>query len=431
MGKKAIVNEILYDSGIPENFHKLDELHRKDPYKARVLFLSKSIMVGKQIRLHKFIYDNGDIEFATYTKRWGISINNIMYSYSKKESMISYKKETNRFFAKKNNKNLYEPNYFTLIEILLDKIPSNSSASLLLVENFLDEFSYLKFIPEKRNEFSAISSISFNTIIRNRLFSYKDLIRFHTKFPYPVFEFFLKLRNNTTDYLIYDFFQKDFHKKYGKFVKNIENIQDDWLDEKVVKKELGAGLITFWNIVIDTIKNSRILNKKFNFSWSIKRVKQEHDNLYKEVIHISSEIDNRPIKVGDVFLKFEEYSGFKLIKHTSELRFEGIKNNNCVYTRLNNIESGNSAIFSIDGHTCQIHNWNGLYIQEISKYSNTLADSSVVASINEKIKSFNIEVLKIDPTKLVSPGVYTQEGDHAIFDAPPDFQRFEYNDLPF
>jgi hypothetical protein len=102
------------------------------------------------------------------------------------------------------------------------------------------------------------------------------------------------------------------------------------------------------------------------------------------------------MSVNQMFIKFSEMSGFKLLTTTKEMNYEGRKNNHCVATYVSNVDSGQSGIYSIDDYTLELVNtWSNDYKKTVLKinqfrgYSNCQAPSDLFDSVKSKVDEFN------------------------------------------
>ncbi|MCX2716824.1 PcfJ domain-containing protein [Helicobacter sp. MIT 21-1697] len=80
---------------------------------------------------------------------------------------------------------------------------------------------------------------------------------------------------------------------------------------------------------------------------SIKRIKQEHDVLVKE-LEKSKIPKNKKLKISAEFIHLNLPQNFTLLKTEKELYLQGQKQHNCVWTRKNRINQGLSAIYNLN-----------------------------------------------------------------------------------
>jgi hypothetical protein len=101
--KKAEDKEVCTSTVLSENKNinvsKLKQIYEKDKRKAKVIFdNNKSNQSYTESRLCLFEYPNGDFRIASLTRKYGMSINAIIYSRESNNWVISYKHKTRAFY---------------------------------------------------------------------------------------------------------------------------------------------------------------------------------------------------------------------------------------------------------------------------------------------------------------------------------------------
>lgn len=122
-----------------------------------------------------------------------------------------------------------------------------------------------------------------------------------------------------------------------RFAKN-----PNWVLDNISKidKKLGDSLVT------DIINECKILDKKFDWSWSETRAKLEHTFMSREIRGLELEyIEDKTIEYkGELTLP----DGWTLINNQKRLFIEGSEMDHCVYHYWHNVEGKNQFIISID-----------------------------------------------------------------------------------
>jgi hypothetical protein len=321
--------------------------------------MNESSVMFNKLRLGLFEEPNGDFNIAYFKRNYGISKTNIMYNRESK--IFSIIKKGNKFYFR--NRMGVKPltkfhllgceHYDLIMEVLVKKLP------------------WLRYLTEH----SVLQKISFNTIYSKKLFSLDKALKYEYKVPSPTAKllYAIKTTNVQANYLRY----------YIEYLDNVENLHNT--------------LPTYdFLIFYDTVKMAKTLNRKVNCSWSVKRLKEEHDNWSKEITDIVFTEGDRLMIVGDIFIKFGNASNFKLLMTTKEMNIEGRKNNHCVATYVTRVDNGNCGIYSIDGYTLELSTkWVNDYttlalaIVQFRGYKNCNAPKELYDIVKEELFKFN------------------------------------------
>ena len=145
-----------------------------------------------------------------------------------------------------------------------------------------------------------------------------------------------------------------------------------------------------------------MIDEKVNCSWSSKRLRQEHDNFVKVINDIIFIGADRKMKISDIYLKFSRFSKIEIIQTTKEMAYEGKKQNHCVGTYINKVESGNCGIFRVNGYTLELNadfisqsfptNSRVLRVGQLRGHSNSNPPESLLNMVVEKVNNFNKEI---------------------------------------
>jgi hypothetical protein len=254
------------------------------------------------------------------------------------------------------------------------------SKEVEIILNKLEErFTWVRFIREQ----NVLGNIAFNTIIKNKLYNLKKALQFEYKVPKPI----AKLIHSSEDHWL-----KHYFKYYLPYIKNIESLKPEWIETKGINSQIG--------LLRDTLKMAKILDKKVNCSWSLKRLRLEHDNFTKlinDIIFIGSD---RQMKIKPIYSKFQEHSKFQMINTTKEIALEGKKQNHCVGTYVSTVESGSCGIYRVNGFTLELNtrydkksNKSLLTIGQLRGYANCNPPEELSNMVSEKVKEFNFNLL--------------------------------------
>jgi len=357
MSKEVVYTELY--SNQSQLVDTLFKIYEKNKFNARVFFMNESSVMFNKLRLGLFEEPNGDFNIAYFKRNYGISKTNIMYNRESK--IFSIIKKGNKFYfrdrmgVKPLTKFLLlgcEP-YDLIMEVLVKKLP------------------WLRYLTEH----TVLQKVSFNTIYSKKLFSLDKALKYEYKVPSPTAKLLYTIKTNNV--------QANYLRYYIEYLDNVENLHNT--------------LPTYaFSVFYDTVKMAKTLNRKVNCSWSVKRLKEEHDNWSKEITDIVFTEGDRLMNVGDIFIKFGNASDFKLLMTTKEMNIEGRKNNHCVATYVTRVDNGNCGIYSIDGYTLELstkwvnnHTTLALAIVQFRGYKNCNAPKELYDIVKEELFKFN------------------------------------------
>ena len=387
--------------------HSIDslrEIYDQDRRKAKVIFdQDKSKYSFGKSRICLFEYSNGDFRIVSLTRKYGVSVTAVLYSRESNNWAISYKHKTKSFYFIDHAKRIKQLNlgYITMV---------NNDVENKAYEYMLKKFAWIRNL----SEFKYANSLTFNTIVRHKLYNEKAMLRHLFKCPYPVAKM---LSENNEPYSPWDFIKV--WKEQKKVLINIENLTAEFRNSPYFH---------------DSTIMAASLGKKINCSWGLKRLKQEHDLYSKEIVDVILEFEPlRPLNIRSVYKAFAEFSGFELLTTNHDLIAEGKRMSHCVGTYSSNVNSGACAIFRYKNHTLDVR-YSKPYIfkateelspNELKKrldinqfmgFSNVPAPKELKDEVLEIIDAFN--KLGID---------YTMEDDVEWYET----ERAQADDLPF
>jgi hypothetical protein len=141
--------------------------------------------------------------------------------------------------------------------------------------------------------------------------------------------------------------------------------------------------------LMDLVKQAQILDKKIDYTWSSKRLHEEHQVWTKEIMEV--EVKDMQDVVAENTLNFTEFThpGFTLLTTKKELYAEGKTMNHCVYTNYwNSVYHGTYLVYHIDlyGEQATL----GCYISDTITYNQCYGYSnrSVSTAIKEEVAIF-------------------------------------------
>jgi len=344
--------------------NKLLSVYGKNPYLARVLYFNdRSEYFTKRLVL--FTQENGDFELVYYKRSYGISVTNKRYSHEKKVSSIIYKGK--KFYAIITNGDRTKLVQLTFGSLLNFKSEFNYGGIKDVTETFFSDlkkrFTWLRFVEENR----ALHNLSFNSIIKYKLYNLNDALRHIYGVPLTVIKEILKNDNSRDNLRLW--------KINKPYLSNIENLKSEFLSN---------------HLFYDTLNMARILDKRVNCSWSLKRLALEHDKWSKEITNTLIELEPlEDLKILNIYHDFAKFSGYKLLLTNKEVMHEGMVQRHCVATYISKINSGYCAIYHIDGYTLELRsNGMNLVIYQFRGKYNVNAPDELYDSVKDMINKF-------------------------------------------
>ena len=358
MAKEIIYTEIYSEQS--KSVDTLFKIYADDKYKARIYFMNENNRIFKKIRLVIFDSPNGDFSIVRFERNYGISKTNIMYNREKQ--IYSIIKKGNKFYFTYGRK---------ILPLTMSNIYYSTCNDSHIIKNILaGKLPWMRYLTEE----TILTSTSLNTIYSNKLFSMEKALRYQYKLPLPVAKI-LHNKGKIDD-------RAKFIRHYVDYLDNVENLHNT--------------LLTYdFSFFYDTLKMAKIVNKKINCSWSAKRLKAEHDAWAKIITDVIYVDGNRLLTIGDIYLKYATYSGFKILLSTSEMAHEGMVNSHCVASYINKVDSGGCAIYHIDGYTLElVHKYSKshkkyLEISQFRGYKNCEAPIELVNRVKRSLDVFN------------------------------------------
>ena len=364
-----------------DTLDKFLDVYKKDPKKARVLFLNSG--KGSYYSSRLVLFKRGDdFEISTIKKNFGISTSNRVYSSDKKIKSIIYKSGKFWFVNNSNAERKFIVQLtYGCMRVFFQDWPAMKDN--LAYKFLLSQFSWIRFISEN----DILYGKSFNTFTKHSLYNLNDALRHVFKLPLPVIRVCL-------DYL--------------KDSQNLYDVGHETLPKFVDK--LKRGLISIENLRLemlmhpyfkDTLKLGSMLNKKINCSWSLKRLVAEHDKWSVEVTDVLAEFSElRELRIKRVYLDFADFAKLVPLKTNQALIREGSVQHHCVGSYSDKIDSGFCCIYHVNGYTLELkyaQQWVGerysdkdlLYINQFRGFRNTSAPEELQAKIQMQLDEFN------------------------------------------
>lgn len=364
----AFVNYIELAQSDDTAVNNLLTLYRKNPHHARVIFYNDNDTVNK-LRLIAYLRDDDTFEIALYEKKWGISKTNRIYNREKK--LMSIYKSKNGYFYK--TKTLLRPLTLKFINTLVYRR-----------EIIVFLTPYLPFL-ELMDKYTLLEHRTINYIIEHKITSLKKMLTFDYRLPFPVIKKIMNLPR-------WNGKQSDFKfntYQCREYIDNFENINTEIFDKHAN-----------YQIFIDLISMARTLGYRVNASWSIKRMKIEHDKYAEILTDITFTVKDRPLNIGQEYLDFAEFSGYHIIKGTKELALESQRQKHCVASYAEKVDYKRCGIYHVNGYTLELAIENAvLKMAQFRGFRNADAPEELENEVLGKLLEFN-EKKGITPSSL-------------------------------
>lgn len=376
--RECVNYKLLYESD-KAKVNELIRIYKEDPFKARVKFFNDFKNMYSFNRVVLFEFSNGDFEICSFRNRFGISKTNRMYSSQKKLSSIIY--SNGKLWIREST--IRPLNFRKLITF----ISNNEIATLggvkelrvisKIYDYFNTKFHWFRTVYDSNG---LAHDISFNRIIKDKLFKLRDLLLVSVNVDHRVSKNIFS-SGRFADIIKQSASGVGIWKDYLQYIDNVH----------CLKKEMVESPYFY-----DTCKMARTLGRKVNCKWSLRRLKEEHDKWAKEITNIVLECEvEYDLKISQIYRAFSEYSGFRILKTNKEMLAEGMIQNHCVGTYISSVQSGYCGIYHIDGYTLElaykaIHESDKklTMVQFKGKY-NTDAPIELMDMVSKKVESFN------------------------------------------
>lgn len=371
---KVYLNEVINSS---PNQDKLKEIYKKDKHLARVYFMSNSreMFYSERVKSYK---KNSTLHLSTFRVSMGISVTSKMYSHTKNlDSIVISPKGVFRTVDSK----IFQMKVVEFVNAVVNKYQKH-----IKKEYIIDAFPWLEWIFNQELGL-VLRTTSMSFIVKNKISSYTSFIK-------KLYKENKKLSEQLID--------AKMNPKYWKKVRR--NIR-------------GQEFKHIYQYSNDAIQMAFVLDRTINLNWSERRWEEEHDSMSKEITTMLSKIDNRNLKVHEVFVDFSKRNNVDLISTTGRLSAEGAIQHHCVASYAGKVDSGRSGIYHINGYTLElIFSLNSLRIGQVAGKRNSNAPNELRAEIERMVSNFNYET---DFSK------YKEQEDTYTYD------NMEFNELAF
>lgn len=391
---------------------KLFKLYAKNKYTARVVYMNDASNY-ENFRTVLFTKANGDFNIVVFRKKYGISKSNIIYNHEKRMLDVIYK--GGKFYLVDNTNRRAGIITLTLNTLFSAcsrvNVRNNIDNKLLNVITGLLEhrFSWIRFL----NENHLCYNTAFNTIVSKKLYNQKKALTHQYKTNYPVAKILDKVykSGNTHGHQLIKVLST-----YMPYIINIESLQEDWF------KGQNVGMFH------DSLKMAKTLDKRVNASWTVRRLKEEHDKWAKVISDIVFIDGNRDMNINKVYKDFSEHSGYNLISTTRDMAYEGKRQNHCVVSYVNSVENGSCAIVTNKDYTIELRTryFNSTPIIDVTQvkgYSNSEPTEVFRKQLDDKVVAYN---------KSITDGKFTEDdlNKHGLLSGFLDENDIDV-DLPF
>jgi hypothetical protein len=375
--KNSNFTSVLLRESKSNNILDLVEIYKQDRTKARIIYNERKDKLNfNNDFLYSFEYDNGDFRIVSFLERIFFSKKNIMFKRKSSPYIIIYKQKNKSFYLKRGKT-------FNVMKCgeLLQFCSMHNELNVYLI----GKFGWI------RNLYDAdeCRHLTVGTIIKKKLFNREKIIKHVYGVNRNVANVLSTVANKQNEVAF-------IWKHYKHVLINTDSLTEDYLTTNMY-------------ILRDTLRYADMFGEKVNAKWSYKRLKEEHDRMYRKYIDIIlefeplRELDNRPI-----YEDFQKFTGFNMLTTNHQLIAEGKKQNHCVGTYVQQVNSGNCAIFTIDEYTMELRfdkrgEWDNvtqkfvsqerkLHLNQLRGYGNKPAPNELEEIVKLAIDDFNKSV---------------------------------------
>lgn len=394
--------ELLYEQDNLK-INRLIDLYKDNPYHARIIYKQGSKHEFQRNRVVAYTYDNGDINIIHFIHSFGISVTNKLYQSERNVAAIIYKKETNKWYLKRNNIKLLDYSGMTAFISTCSSYYTTPNSNGILKYMFI-KLPWLRNIDE--DKFQVSHNVTFNTIISKKLFNLKAIYRHVFGIPYPIIEMMLKVLHISGNWNPMHFAKA--WKEMKKVLINVENLNKEMFSHE--------GFM-------DACKMAASVNKKINCSWSLKRLIAEHDSWAKEISNVLLlNQKNTKMNIYHIYEDFAKYSKWELLRTNFDMVHDGLMMSHCVATYIDKVDRGQCGIYKVDGHTMELNFGYGhtnykptLRVSQIKGYKNASAPQELVDTVLHVVSLFNtyelpnIKLEKVEEKPRYAPSLWEVE----------------------
>jgi len=359
-----VVHELIITNKNEKLIDNLYSIYREDKIKCRIYWRINQNLFNYTRAVY---YNNGGnyFSYVIHGTTFMMSTNNRLIKREKILARITYNKNGFYYIVGKRIRLL------TINNINNFSFVGNFGSSLneIIIERFINKFGWVRNLHEN----FALHNVSFNLIKRRRIFNTNKLL----KYIYGCDIVTAKIVNQ-------------YSGNHGKFIKRWLEIKKVLINTHYLTPERLGN-----NLFMDTIRFAEMLNEKVNCMWSDRKIKEMHDKWNKIINKVILETtEERDLLISNVFIEFEKFSGYQMLKTTIELIKNGQELSHCVGTYANIVDSGYSAIFVVYGYTLQVstHIIDGkMYLSQFCGVKNSNPPSTYILEVGDMINRFNDE----------------------------------------
>lgn len=370
-------------------------------------YIEKVLKIDREIA--KIVIRDSPSKFATNEMAWfdredgftviskisylRISKNNRFYYSSSKKEIITYR--DGKYWIIRENSPL--PLTFSQLANFGFTDTELPEANKTVIDRIMRHFPPARYIKEYSQEFPALRTVAFNSIIKHKLWDLKKLVS-HTygcNYPEAINRVILTRKLNVR-------------------AKDLTPFNNCHKLNKELLENANIGILT------DCWRFAKMLDKPVNLAWSVKRLHQEHDKLYKYIINITGDFFNYSLRINPDFIELaEKEPSLSLYRTSRELVEVGAREKHCVGSYPSAVDSGNTAIFDFEGFTAQITR-KPFHLAQLRGYKNSTPPEEVTARLEEILAKHNTSA-GYNRTPSTIGGTWTNPAEVAADDDIFDF----------
>jgi hypothetical protein len=375
--KNTNFTSILLREHKSDNILDLVEIYKQDKVKARIIYNERKEKLNFNNEfLYSFEYDNKDFRIVSFLERIFFTKKNVMYRRKSSPFIIIYKHKNKSFYLKRGN---------TFNVMKVGELLQYCSMHGELDRYLIGKFGWI------RNLYDAddCRHLTLGTVIKHKLFNREKLIKHVYGANRKIANILSTAKNKHGDIAF-------IWKQYKHVLINTDSLTETFLVDNL-------------HILRDTLRYADMFGEKVNAKWGKKRLKEEHDRMYRNYIDIILEFEPlRELNIRPIYLEFQKFTGFNMLTTNHQLIEEGKKQHHCVGTYVGQVNSGDCAIFTIDKYTMEIRfdkrgEWDNtlnrfvsqdrkVHLNQLRGYGNKAAPKELEEIVKLAIVDFNKSV---------------------------------------
>jgi hypothetical protein len=376
MEKSNDFTSVLISEKLSPNIASLVDIYKQDKVKARVIYTERrNTLRYNNEYVYSFEYPNKDLRIVSFSEKIFFTKKNVMYKRKSSPYIIIYKHAAKSFYLKRGK----------VFKVMMVGELFQYLGETNLYIYLVGKFGFLRNL----YEIDECRHLTLGTIIKKKLFNREKIIKHIYGVNHNVAKVLAEAKKSDGNITF-------IWKQYKHLFINLDSLTPSFFKDNM-------------DILHDTFRYADMFGEKINAKWKRKRLVEEHDKMYRRYIDIILEFEPlRELNIKQVYKDFKEFTNFDMLTTNHQLIEEGKKQNHCVGTYVNQVNSGSCAIFTIDEYTLEVRfekrsNWDNnlkrfkddvhrLHLNQLRGYKNKSAPKELQDVVEEAINAFNLTI---------------------------------------